>query len=435
MLSAFFACTLGPDWNPPSVDGREPPPSGEQTSSEPLSPQAEPNPGCGQGSELAGCPIELSPGSRCATDADCEGQVCLAGSCQAATRDDATNPGEPGPDCVLDHRLNGTESDVDCGGSCPGCTVGAHCRTGKDCSSGVCSSTGSCQAATCNDAVENQDETGVDCGGACPSCAEDQPCAHGADCQSGVCGAAGCAAGVALCCQAARCDDGVLNGNEPYVDCGNASCGGCALGSPCSANTQCQSGSCRQGTCRRPPCADGVRNGTETDTDCGGADPACARCGVGNACAANADCASNSCINRRCADCNDGRRNGTETGVDCGGVCGLCPPGRGCSADTDCQSGACQDGLCCGGTRVDCTRCARRLVSAINCNSNGPGAAANCQAFLDCLAANPDACPVRYAPGCSDEPGSVCDNTRFGGTNGPGVGLADAILGSAPCDF
>jgi len=250
-----------------------------------------------------------------------------------------------------------------------------------------------------------------------------------------VCRGTGCAPGVALCCQAPRCDDGVRNNNEPVTDCGNAACGGCPLGSPCGANAQCESGSCRAGTCRRPPCADGVRNGTETDTDCGGADPACGRCSVGNGCTVGGDCASNSCVGGRCSDCNDGRRNGTETGIDCGGACGLCAPGEGCAVDGDCQSGACQDGRCCGGTRVDCTRCARRLVTAINCNTNGAGAAANCEAFLDCLAANPALCPILNAPGCSDEPGSVCDNTRFGGTTGPGVGLADAILGSATCDF
>jgi len=122
-------------------------------------------------------------------------------------------------------------------------------------------------------------------------------------------------------------------------------------------------------------------------------------------------------------------------GVDCGGVCGPCGPGDACTVDADCQSGVCEDQSCCGGDRVDCTRCARRLATTINCNSNGPAAAPNCEAFLDCLAANPGACPIRYAPGCSDEPGSVCDNRLFGGTTGPGVGLADAILGSAQCTF
>jgi hypothetical protein len=75
------------------------------------------------------------------------------------------------------------------------------------------------------------------------------------------------------------------------------------------------------------------------------------------------------------------------------------------------------------------------LAGAIDCNTNGAAAAPNCEAFLDCLAANSAICPVRYAPGCSEEPGSVCDQSDFGGVGGPGVGLADAIIGSAQCVF
>jgi hypothetical protein len=332
--------------------------------------------------------------------------------------------------------LDGNELQADCGGgTCPGCPVGSPCSEGADCLTGVCGNAGSCSAASCNDAVRNQNETGVDCGGRCPDCRTGQPCSTGADCQSGVCGAAGCAAGIDLCCQDASCNDGVRNGTEPVVDCGNAACGACALGSVCTANGQCTSGFCQAGVCRPSPCTNGARDGTETDTDCGGADPTCVRCPVGDTCAVNGDCASNSCINRQCSNCADGRRNGSETGVDCGGVCGPCGPGQACTVDDDCQSNACQDGRCCGGAGVDCTRCARRLVTAINCSSNGAGAQPNCDAFLDCLASNADICTRRYALGCSDEPGSVCDNTRFGGTTGPGVALADAIIGSAGCEF
>jgi hypothetical protein len=304
-----------------------------------------------------------------------------------------------------------------------------------DCLTGVCGAAGTCAAASCTDAVRNQDETGVDCGGACPDCGTGQRCQVAGDCQSGVCNGAGCAAGIDRCCQAPSCDDGVRNGNEPVADCGNAACGGCPIGSPCSAAAQCASGSCQAGSCQLAPCANGVKNGSETDIDCGGTDRNCARCQPDDRCTVNGDCASNSCVNGKCSDCGDGKRNGTETAVDCGGVCGPCGPGDACALDADCQSAACEDGRCCGGDRVDCTRCARRLVTNINCNSNGPDAAPNCEAFLDCLAANPGICPIRYAPGCSDEPGSVCDNRSFGGTTGPGVGLADAILGSANCTF
>ncbi len=77
---------------------------------------------------------------------------------------------------------NGTETGVDCGGSCPACAP----------------------AASCTDGVKNGTETGVDCGGSCPACAP-----------------------------AASCTDGVKNGTETGVDCG----GSCAA---CSTSTSCQ---------------------------------------------------------------------------------------------------------------------------------------------------------------------------------------------------
>jgi len=141
------------------------------------------------------------------------------------------------------------------------------------------------------------------------------------------------------------------------------------------------------------------------------------------------------CENGTCAACGDGVRNGTESDIDCGGNCGACVPGLICNADADCQSGACEDGRCCGGLLGDCTRCARRLAPGITCSTNGEAAVGNCQAFLQCLADNPGACPVRHADGCSDAPEDPCYHESFGGNFGPGVVLADSILGTAQCFF
>lgn len=58
---------------------------------------------------------------------------------------------------------NGTETGIDCGGSCDPCP-------------------------TCSDGIKNGNETGVDCGGDCDPCP--------------------------------TCDDGVQNGNETGIDCG-----------------------------------------------------------------------------------------------------------------------------------------------------------------------------------------------------------------------
>jgi hypothetical protein len=70
-----------------------------------------------------------------------------------------------------DGQLNGTETDVDCGGNaCVPCSTAKACLANGDCTSGVC--TGNfCAAATCSDGVANGNEQGLNCGApGCPAC-------------------------------------------------------------------------------------------------------------------------------------------------------------------------------------------------------------------------------------------------------------------------
>ncbi len=220
------------------------------------------------------------------------------------------------------------------------------------------------------------------------------------------------------------------------MDCGGASCTPCPPGRACGEDAHCANGSCQTGFCSASPCADGVRNGSESDIDCGGGDAQCRRCQEGELCNGDGDCDGAVCSNGVCASCGDGRAGGAESDVDCGGACGACATGLLCNLDSDCDSGACEDGRCCGGVLVDCTRCARRLVDGLSCESStDPVAVSNCNRFLDCLGDNPNTCSVRHAQGCSVDPGGVCPHTAFGGNGGPGLVLADSILGSASCFF
>jgi hypothetical protein len=47
----------------------------------------------------------------------------------------------------------------------------------------------------------------------------------------------------------AECANGVQDGSETGIDCGGPSCPACATGAPCSINSDCRSGSCRDGAC------------------------------------------------------------------------------------------------------------------------------------------------------------------------------------------
>jgi hypothetical protein len=423
-----------------------------------------------------GCDTRCATDSTCSDDRDCLSQRCDDGRCSEPSCDDGVlSPEETDVDCggacdarcgsglgcatnddcgaglfcpettqrcadvsCQDDVQNGSETDTDCGGECPGCPDGAPCALGSDCLSSVCADDGRCAPPACDDEVRNQNETAPDCGGSCAAnCGTGQACGGGADCTSGVCGTAGCAAGAARCCQAPACNDGVRNGNEPVVDCGDARCGLCPLNRPCTQSAQCGSGFCSAGVCRTHPCEDGALNGTESDVDCGGGDPRCGRCDVGSACNGDGDCDGLPCVNGACFGCGNGLRDSNESDVDCGGACGACATGRTCGADADCQSGVCDDGRCCGGNGVDCTRCARRLAAAtLSCEfSTDPVVAGSCNAFLDCLASHPVECSVRHAQFCSADPGGVCNHLSFGGNGSQGLVLADSILGTAACNF
>jgi predicted alpha/beta superfamily hydrolase/GH25 family lysozyme M1 (1,4-beta-N-acetylmuramidase) len=209
---------------------------------------------------------------------------------------------------------------------------------------------------TCSDGVKNGSETDVDCGGTCPPCGLGRHCNTGSDCASGVCGGNVCVTATG----GSSCGDGVKNGTETDVDCGGGSCPPCSLGKSCNTGSDCASGVCSGNVCVSASisCVDGVKNGTETDVDCGGG--SCPGCYLGQSCNTGSDCASGLCSGNVCVSatgnnsCEDGVKNGSETDVDCGG--GACPPcslGKSCLSGSDCESGVCSGNICVVGILVN----------------------------------------------------------------------------------
>jgi hypothetical protein len=303
---------------------------------------------------LAGCGIRPggSPGPASVGDlagADLTG-VDLAGStAQVFSNSDLGDPrvlrgdlagadlAQPPGGCE-DGKLDGDETDVDCGGvGCAACAVGKICQIGVDCTSGVCIA-GVCMAPSCTDGLKNGTETDVDCGGpSCMPCAVGKHCVSAYQCTSGVCDSGSCAA--------PSCTDAVKNATETDVDCGG-SCSVCAIGKHCRTGTDCTSGSCAAGQCVAPSCTDGVQNGTETDVDCGGF--SCAPCAPGKHCLSGFQCTSGLCSSGQCTEptCADSVKNGDETDVDCGGTCRPCALGSGCLVAHDCVSAQCEGQMC-----------------------------------------------------------------------------------------
>ncbi len=194
------------------------------------------------------------------------------------------------PATCTDGSKNGSESDVDCGGSCTTkCADAKKCSAAADCQSGVCDPTAkTCTPAACSDTVKNGSETDVDCGGSCTTkCADTKKCSAPADCESGVCDA------TAKTCTAPACNDTVKNGSEADVDCGGTCTTKCALGKACKVGADCDKAAC-DGTTKTCVVAKscneiktqnaGAASGVYTiDPDgAGGADPFQAYCDMTN---------------------------------------------------------------------------------------------------------------------------------------------------------
>jgi hypothetical protein len=165
-----------------------------------------------------------------------------SGGSGTSTTSASTSSGTGGdaPSPCLDGKKNGTETDVDCGGTCSRCDDGKACTLGADCTSNTCTA-GVCAQPTCTDKAKDGKETDVDCGGTCTPCSDGKSCAFASDCASGV-----CTAGI---CQASTCNDSVNNGNETGVDCGGA-CPVCPDGQPCTGGSDCASTICDAAICK-----------------------------------------------------------------------------------------------------------------------------------------------------------------------------------------
>jgi hypothetical protein len=138
---------------------------------------------CG-GGQCPGC----GPNKGCATTSDCS---TTASGCDASYGGCACDP--VAGTCVYNHcfdqQKDASETDVDCGGGdCPKCAPTQGCLLDFDCTTNACDGISAvCVNNQCIDHRVDGKETDVDCGGAniCSRCIVGRKCVVNSDCQVG----------------------------------------------------------------------------------------------------------------------------------------------------------------------------------------------------------------------------------------------------------
>jgi hypothetical protein len=136
-------------------------------------------------------------------------------------------------------------------GSCAECLDDMDCTAPDTCDNGTC--------IGCTDGIQNGTETGVDCGGTCASC-NGTACTVGTDCAAnacvdGVCCATACTAtcracnvvgSEGTCTDLAQYQDDMFPSNicTGTMTCNGAGQCGRKNGEPCNQNSQCASNNC-----------------------------------------------------------------------------------------------------------------------------------------------------------------------------------------------
>jgi len=291
------------------------------------------------------------------------------------------------PNTCTDNKTDGNETGVDCGGNCQACTNNQACIGNADCQPGYyCGSGSVCvpRANQCSNGVLDKGlETGVDCGGTCPACTiAGDKCTSNNDCDASKGLFCDTNAGICKLDINTVCSNNQLDPLfETGVDCGGICAAQldktCPQGGSCTSNADCSSPYiCSAGTCvssgyTGTVCKDDGFNNTIIDNATGNS-TYCGRgcsssCPDNTGCQNDQDCSSHTCLNHVCAPTgtygctNTGR---LQSGQVCGGTCpSECPAGEPCNNNGDCQVGLVCDGI------GECSNPSNKPTNSIN-NTN-----------------------------------------------------------------
>jgi hypothetical protein len=175
--------------------------------------------------------------------------------------------------------------------------AGAEAGTDADAVTDADAGTEAAVAATCSDGIKNGSETDVDCGGSCSPCANQRDCKIAGDCQSGDC--------TNLICAACAKDTDCATGTFCDPTSGGGSCTPQkAQGAACTGASECTSDSCASGVCCDTACT-GLCQACSSALKGTGADGVCGNIGAGG------NDALNRCVDQGAASCGtDGKCDG-----------------------------------------------------------------------------------------------------------------------------
>lgn len=327
------------------------------------------------------CALYPGSGSDCTTTGCPSGQMCEGGVCVTSSTGgdgDVCSPCNSSADCTMGVCLGYPDGSGYCGRSC---SSSAECGSGRQCVSvtgvggqciGVVGGSPSCAGGGPSGCTsDSQCSATQRCNTGTGMC-EDRPmtggpigadCTDESDCTSGICFVGTCSASCDWL-DPTSCPSGYFCSGEVTGTCGPGSAlcvagsaGAGAIGTACSAATDCASLYCADGECSTP-CIPGGATSCEAGFACQmGRLPGCGACsragGLGDPCELSEDCAS-----RLCADI-DGDRSCTQL-CDEGSPCpdryscvataspdiSVCVAdsgslGDGCADNADCISGIC----------------------------------------------------------------------------------------------
>jgi len=299
------------------------------------------------------------------------GTTCPTGTCNAAGVCQAT-----GPSCT-DGIKNGTETDIDCGGSCTTtatCDDGGGCVAGTDCDSGVCGTDNKCAIPACGDGVIRGTEMCDDGNGI-----------NGDGCDDGAGGS----------CRATACGNGTVTGTEVCDDGNNTNGDGC--------DNNCTASACGNGVTAG---AEGCDDGDRDDGD-----------GCSMTCTVETGYTCTGAISVCTTVCGDGIRAGAEACDD---------------ADTDAGDGCSmtctvETGYTCTGTPSVCTSavCGNGILEGAeacdqggNNVANGDGCSSTCtvETGYTCTG-TPSVCTTPCGDGITTAP-ETCDDSNTIGLDG-----------------